>query len=169
MNWKQVKPEELHENAWKLVGSDWMLITAGSTDHFNMMTASWGGFGVLWNRPVVWCVIRPQRYTFEFMEKTDVFSVSFFGEQYRQALEICGSVSGRDVDKVAKAKITPCAGKTPGVTVFTEARIVMECKKLYTQDIDPARFVEPEIDQNYPNKDYHRMYIGEIVYCGIKE
>lgn len=168
MNWKDTTPELIQENAFKLIGSDWMLITAGAVDHFNTMTASWGGFGVIWNKPVVWCVIRPQRYTHEFMESSKHFTLSFFAEEFRDALWVCGTKSGRDCDKVSESGLTPMAGFTPETTVFSEARIIMECRKLYTQDIDPTNFVDSEIDSNYPDKDYHRMYMGEIVRCASK-
>jgi len=168
MSWKDTTPEQIQESAFKLVGSDWMLITAGPIDHFNTMTASWGGFGVIWNKPVIWCVIRPQRYTFEFMEAAENFTLSFLPEEFRDALFECGTKSGRDCDKVAEAGLTPVAGFTPGTTVFSEARIIMECRKLYTHDIDPAHFLDPAIDSNYPDKDYHRMYLGEIIRCASK-
>jgi flavin reductase (DIM6/NTAB) family NADH-FMN oxidoreductase RutF len=168
MNWKDITPDQIQESSFKLVGDVWMLITAGPIDHFNTMTASWGGFGVIWNKDIVWCVIRPQRYTYEFMESSEFFTLSFLGEEHRDALWVCGSKSGRDCDKVAETGLSPVAGFTPNTTVFSEARIIMECKKLYTQDIDPTRFVDPAIDTNYPNKDYHRMYMGEIVRCAVK-
>jgi flavin reductase (DIM6/NTAB) family NADH-FMN oxidoreductase RutF len=162
-NFKQIKPEEIGDNTFELIGKDWMLITAGAPGSYNTMTASWGGFGVLWNKNVCWCVIRPQRYTYEFTEKADTFTLSFFDENHRDALNICGSKSGRDIDKAAATGLTPVAGDTPGTTTFAEARLVIECRKLYFQDIDPANFLDPAIDGNYPQKDYHRMYIGEIV------
>lgn len=163
-----IKPEELKDNPFKLVGSDWMLITAGTPDSFNTMTASWGGFGVLWNKNIAWCVVRPTRYTYGFMEKAESFSLSFFTEDYRKALSLCGSKSGRDIDKAAAAGLTPTPGKLEGTTTFEQARLVIECRKLYYQDIDPAHFLDASIDRNYPEKDYHRMYIGEIINCLIK-
>jgi len=162
---RSIKPEEIADNAFKLIGSDWMLITAGPPEAHNMMTASWGGFGVLWNRNICWCVIRPVRYTYEFMEKAESFTISFFDEEYRRALEFCGSASGRDVDKAAATGLTPVAGTLPGTTYFAEARLVFECKKIYFQDLDPAHFLDPSIHDNYPNKDYHRMYVGEVTNC----
>ena len=145
-----------------------MLVTAGDTGHFNTMTASWGGFGVLWNKSVVWCVIRPQRYTREFIDTADNFTLTFFSEDYRDALWVCGTKSGRDCNKVAESGLTPIAGSIPNTTLFSEARIIMECRKIYTTDIDPLNFVDPDIDSNYPDKDYHRMYFGEILRCAVK-
>jgi len=163
----EIAPEKLDENAFKLIGSDWMLITAGRMDLLNTMTASWGGLGVLWNKKVCYCVIRPQRYTREFMEKSQYFTLSFFDSDYRKALELCGTKSGRDVDKVKETGLTPVRAGC-GAVYFDEARIVMECRKIYFQDIDPANFVDPTIAENYPGKDYHRMYVGEIMKCMVK-
>lgn len=165
---KSIKPEQITDNVFELVGSDWMLVTAGTPDSFNTMTASWGGFGVLWNKDICWCVIRPGRYTYEFIEKNDTFTLSFFTEDYRDALNLCGTKSGRDIDKAAEAGLTPTAGRLEGTTGFAEARLVIECRKLYFQDIDPKHFLDPDIDRNYPQKDYHRMYVGEIVNCLVK-
>lgn len=163
----EILPGQLDENAFKLIGSDWTLITAGRMDAFNTMTASWGGLGVLWNKNVCYLVIRPQRYTYEFMEKSQYFTLSFFDRDYRKALEFCGTKSGRDVDKVKETGLTPVRAGC-GAVYFDEARIVMECRKIYIQDIDPAGFVDPTIAENYPDNDYHRMYVGEIMKCWVR-
>ncbi|MCE5198453.1 MAG: flavin reductase [Armatimonadota bacterium] len=165
---KIIKPEEITDNTFKLIGSDWMLITAGARDAYNMMTASWGGLGVLWNKNICWCVVRPQRHTYGFMEKADYFTLSFFGEEHRKALEVCGSKSGRDIDKAAVTGLTPIAGTIDGTTTFTQARLVIECRKIYFHDLDPAHFLDSGIEVNYPDKDYHRMYVGKIVNCLTK-
>lgn len=166
--WKQIEPQQLTDNVFKLVGQDWLLITAGSLNRYNTMTASWGGLGVLWGKNVAFCVVRPTRHTYEFMETNDTFSFSFFTEEYRDALEICGSVSGRDTDKAASAGITPVE-ETPGIVHFAEARLVLECRKLYYQDLNPEHFLDESLDGMYKAKDYHRMYVGEILSCRIKE
>lgn len=162
---EKIRPEELTDNVFKLIGSDWMLITAGPPEEHNMMTASWGGFGVIWNKNVCFCVIRPTRHTYRFAEKAENFTLSFFDESYKKTLQFCGTESGRDINKSQETGLTPTAGTLPGTTYFAEARLVIECRKLYHQDIDPANFLDPDIDKNYPEKDYHRMYIGEIVEC----
>lgn len=166
---RTIKPAEITDNTFKLIGTDWMLITAGTPDSYNTMTASWGGFGVIWNKNICWCVVRPQRYTYEFLEKSDSFTLSFFNEEYRSALSLCGAKSGREVDKAAVTGLTPISGQLAGTTEFSEARIVIECRKIYFQDIDPKNFLDPSIDGNYPQNDYHRMYIGEIVNCMVKQ
>ena len=106
-NMTKIDPKQIDENVIRLIGSQWMLVTAGNPAHFNTMTASWGGLGFLWNRPVAFVFIRPQRYTFQFAEENSGLTLSFFGEEYRDALKICGSRSGRDTDKVAEAGLTP--------------------------------------------------------------
>ncbi|MCX6343883.1 MAG: flavin reductase [Armatimonadetes bacterium] len=163
-----INPDQLKDNVFELVGSEWMLITAGAPDSYNTMTASWGGLGVIWGKNVCFCVIRPTRYTYEFMEKADVFSLSFFGTECREALGICGAKSGREIDKAAVTGLTAVAGNLPGTTHFAQSRMVIECKKIYFQDLDPANFLDPGIEAMYPQKDYHRLYIGEIVNCLVK-
>jgi len=158
----EIQPEKLNENVFQLLGKDWMLITAGTIDAYNTMTASWGGMGVLWNRNVCYIVVRPQRHTFSFLEKNDYFTLSFFHEKYRDVLKFCGARSGRDVNKAAETGITPMETGNNAV-YFGEARIVIECKIIYYQDINPNNFIDPSIAKNYPQEDYHRMYIGEIV------
>ena len=161
---RDVSPGSRPENVFKLINKDWMLVTAGTMESFNMLTASWGGMGVLWNVDIAMCVIRPVRHTFGFMERNPLFTLSFFEEKYRPALKLCGKKSGRDVDKAAEAGLTPVAGRKGGV-YFAEARLVFVCRKLYWQDIDPAHFVDPKLGIFYPDRDYHRMYVGEIVSC----
>jgi flavin reductase (DIM6/NTAB) family NADH-FMN oxidoreductase RutF len=164
---REVEAEFLTENVFKRIGKDWMLITAGVLNHFNTMTASWGGWGVLWERKVCFCVIRPQRYTRQFMEQAQAFSLTFFAEKYRQVLEFCGSRSGRDVDKVVTSGLTPIE-TSPGIISFAEGMLIMECKKIYFQDLDPAHFIDPTIAEFYPAHDYHRMYIGELIRCLVR-
>lgn len=158
-----IAPTEVADNPFQLIARDWMLITAGPPDNFNTMTASWGGVGHIWDRDVCWCVIRPVRYTYQFMEKNELFTLSFFDEEYRGALELLGTRSGRDGDKVSASGLHPVLGPLPGTTTFSEARLVWTCRKIYWQDINPAHFLDPNIDRFYPAKDYHRMYVGEIL------
>jgi flavin reductase (DIM6/NTAB) family NADH-FMN oxidoreductase RutF len=168
-NFHMVDPYEVQDNVFKLLAKDWMLVTAGTPASFNMMTASWGGMGSLWNRLVCFAFVRPQRYTYQFMEKVEFFTLSFFEEKYRDTLNICGTKSGRDVDKVAETGLTPTFSER-GAIIFEEARLVMECRKIYAQDITGAHFIDLTIDQKiYASKDYHRMYIGEIVRCLTKK
>lgn len=165
---QNIAPEELADNPFKAIGSDWMLITAGVPGSFNTMTASWGALGILWNKPIAICFVRAQRHTFRFLEQSDYFSLSFFPEEQREALKYCGTHSGRDVDKIKATGLTPLAG--PDQTVyFAEARLVLFCKKIYIQDLDPSHFLTPETDKFYPQRDYHRVYLGEITHCLRRE
>jgi flavin reductase (DIM6/NTAB) family NADH-FMN oxidoreductase RutF len=154
-------------NVFERIGNEWMLLTGGSVDSFNTMTASWGGMGVLWDRNVCFCFIRPTRYTYHFFEKSDAFTLCFFEERYRQVLEYCGSHSGRYVNKIEKTGITPVSGILNTV-YFQESSFVLICRKIYYQDLIPNNFLDSRIHTHYPQKDYHRFYIGEIVQCLVK-
>ena len=164
---REINPEEVTENIFKLIGKEWMLITAGTKESFNTMTGAWGGMGVLWDKRICFCVVRPGRYTYGFMEKSDTFTLSFFGEQLRDILTYCGTKSGRDVNKVAETGLTPVF--SDGSVYFAEARLVLVCRKVYYQDIMPAHFLDKEIENFYPAKDYHRMYVGEVTACLKKQ
>ncbi len=161
MTWTDVSPQDLGDNPFRLIGSDWMLITAGTSEKWNTMTASWGGLGVLWNRPVSFIFVRPTRHTYECLEASAWHTLSFFSEKHRPALELCGGVSGRDHDKAAEAGLEPVPIDHDAVT-FRQARLVLLARTLYSQDIDPARFVDPSIANMYLANDYHRMYVGSI-------
>jgi flavin reductase (DIM6/NTAB) family NADH-FMN oxidoreductase RutF len=161
----EISPLSIQKNFIDLIGNGWMLITSGTKDSFNTMTASWGAIGNLWNKPVAFCFIRPQRYTFNFMEKNVFFSLSFFKEKYRNALTVCGNVSGRNQDKVKKAGLTPLEEPSTKTIFFKEAFLVLICRKIYFQDIKKESILDFSILENYEANDFHRMYIGEIVSC----
>ncbi|MBQ9913243.1 MAG: flavin reductase [Clostridia bacterium] len=164
---KKIDIKELKGNAVSLFDDKWCLITAGIGDDYNTMTASWGAMGELWNKDVCFCFIRPQRHTYEFMEKNELFTLSFFGEEYRKALTFCGRNSGRDCDKAKETGLTPV--ETDGSVSFEESEIIIVLRKVAYQDIKPEGFIDETIDgKNYPEKDYHRMYIGEVVSCYVK-
>ena len=164
---RTIDPRKITDNPFKAIADDWMLVTAGTLDAFNTMTASWGAMGELWHRNICICFVRPTRHTYKFMEEADTFTLSFFDEKYRDALKYCGTKSGRDVDKMAATGLTPVEGES-GSVYFEEARLVFECRKIYTHDLDPAHFLEAAIEEKYPEKDYNRMYIGKIVRCLIR-
>ena len=155
-------------NPFQLIGKDWLLIGAGKKDDYNAMTASWGTMGVLWNKNVISVVIRPQRYTYQFFESEDYFTVTVLKSGYEDAYRIFGRKSGRDCNKTELAGLTPCF--LDRAVTFEEAKIAFVCKKIYVQDLDPKGFVDPSIDEkNYPEKDYHRLYCGEIVDILVNE
>ncbi len=155
--------KEFNEEAIKLIGHDWMLIAAGNSKDFNMMTAAWGGLGWLWNKPVAYIFVRPQRHTFNYTEREDYFTLTFFEEQQREILREMGTKSGRDFDKMNYDKLTPFVTEF-GSIAFKEARLIIECRKLFSTTLKPEDFVDKSIEkQIYPAKDFHIMYIGEIV------
>ena len=167
MSFKEINVKDLCSNPFKLIGDDWMLITAGNEKKFNTMTASWGGVGVLWNKNVTFAFVRPQRYTFEFLEKEDYYTLTFYNKEYKQSLVTCGQKSGRDYDKIKEAGLTvDFSEKAP---FFKEANIILVCHKLHEQFIDPNCFVDTIIEDSYPNKDYHKVFIGDIVKALVKD
>lgn len=149
-------------NPFTKISQEWMLITAGSEEKCNTMTASWGGVGILWGKSVSFIFIRPSRYTLEFLEAGDYYSLSFFAPGDRAALNYCGSHSGRDGDKLKPAGLTPVY--TENAPYFEEAQTVLICRKLYGQKLEPSAFADSSLDgKNYPQKDYHKLFVGEIV------
>jgi flavin reductase (DIM6/NTAB) family NADH-FMN oxidoreductase RutF len=157
----------VQNNFFKTINDDWMLITAGTIENFNTMTASWGTLGILWNKPVAICFIRPHRYTFQFAENNPYFSLSFFDEEHRQILDFCGSHSGRDIDKIAATGLKPLKLNADCVS-FEQATLIFECHKLYADFIKQENFVVADLIRKiYPGKDFHRFFIGEITNCYI--
>ena len=151
----------LKDNVFSAIGDQWMLITASKPDGtFNTMTASWGGLGILWNKPVAFTFIRPQRYTYEFSEAGEYATLSFFDASMRQALTFCGRQSGRNVDKINACGLTPVTDKKG--TYFEEARLVLRVRKLYADDLKECCFIDKAQLAHYEKKDFHRVYISEI-------
>ena len=159
---RKIDPKQLDKNVFTAIGDQWMLITAGTADRCNTMTASWGGLGVMWGAPAATCYIRPQRYTKEFVDREEYFTLAFFGEEHRKALQLCGSKSGRDVDKIKECGFTVKAAAC-GAPYFEQAELVLVCRKRFAQPMDPGRMPQEIKDRWYPQKDYHTLYIGEIV------
>ncbi|BED92408.1 MAG: flavin reductase [Candidatus Paraimprobicoccus trichonymphae] len=147
-------------NFFDLLSKEWMLITAENAEKVNTMTASWGGFGVLWGKNVSFIFVRPQRYTFEFLNNSNFYSLCFFSNEHRNILEYCGGNSGRDKDKIKHLNLKVV--KDSECPYFEQANLVFICKKLYFQDITPENFSDIHLDKNYLNKDYHRVFVGEI-------
>ena len=140
---------------------DWALVTAGSMDNYNTMTIGWGGLGTLWRKPVCTVYVKPCRYTHSFMEANDYFTVSFFDDEYRGALSVLGTKSGRDGDKVSEVGFTPVAA---GESItFKEAKITLLCKKIYRQDLTLDAMPSDAIEKYYTEEAPHTMFIGEAV------
>lgn len=159
----QPYPIELLEmNPFTKIGKEWALVTAGSKARCNTMTVSWGGVGVLWGKNVVYIFIRDSRYTKEFIDGGEFFSLSFFDEKYRSALSYCGAHSGRNEDKWKEAGLTPATRL--GIPYPDEANLVLLCKKMAAVPITEDMFCAPEILHKwYKEHDMHTMYVGEIV------
>lgn len=165
--YKQIAPDKIPGNIIKMLSEDWMLITAGTKDKFNMMTASWGGLGVLYGKPVMTCYINPTRYTYQLMEKNDTYTLTFYTEAYREALRYCGTNSGRDTDKVKGSGLSPIT--TPGGSqAFSEAWLIIECRKLVSQSITPEALSNDELKVQWAGKQLHKMYVGEIINVWVK-
>lgn len=164
----EINPESFDRSPFKLIGKDWMLITAEKDGKINTMTASWGGFGVMWGKNVVYIVLRPQRYTKEFVDHSETFSISFLNNSFRTTLSYLGTKSGRDEDKIKKSELSVL--HTDNIPYFEEADIAILCKKLYTQEYKPECFIDQELNEKwYPDVDHHTLYIAEIAKLLIKE
>lgn len=164
---QQINIRDLNQNAVSMIADRWMLVAAGTQEKYNMMTASWGALGEMWGKDIAAVVIRPTRYTYEFMEQEDFFTISVFNEELKQQIHsVCGSKSGRDVNKEKGTGLTPVFDS--GV-YFEQADIVLVCKKIYVSDVDPKNFIDKDLDEKWYKNDYHRMYVGEIVKVLVKE
>ena len=154
------------KSIFDLFDKKWALVTAGSDESFNTMTVSWGGLGTLWSKPVATVYVRPSRYTHEFMDREPLFTVSFFGEQYKKELALLGRYSGRDCDKVGMTSLTPQRIHVPQgcAVVFQQAELTLICRKIYRQDMDKS-LLDPEIaSSDYdPEEPAHTMYVGEVI------
>ena len=161
---KEIDVSQLQMNPMTLIGKEWMLLTAGTSENgYNTMTCSWGHLGAIWNGglPTAICYVRPQRYTKEFIDREELYTLSFFSG-YKKEMGYLGSHSGRDEDKIAKSGLTPAFGD--GYTYCAEAKLVLVCRKLYRAPLLEEGFLHKEtVERNYPDRDFHDMYIGEIV------
>lgn len=166
MAFKEILPTEIKGNLMDAIANEWMLVTAGNKNSYNTMTASWGFTGEMWGKKCAICVIRPQRYTHDFMDREEYYTLSFYGDR-KDIHKVCGSKSGRNTDKVKEAGLTPVFDHE--TVYFDEARLVLVCKKLYSDEIKEDRFIDKDCLQWYPEKDYHTAYVGEIVKVLVKE
>ena len=159
---REILPENINENIFNLIGKDWMLISAEKDSKVNAMTASWGFAGVMWGKNCVQVAIRPQRFTKEFVDAADTFSITVLPEEYRETLRYFGTVSGRDENKIAKTGLT--VEKCENTPYFEEGKLVLICKKMFAQEIKSESFIDKQAEATwYENKDYHTLYIAEII------
>lgn len=163
MKKQEIDIKKLQANPFEMIGDQWMLITAEKDGKVNTMTASWGAMGIMWGKPVVTAYIRPQRYTKEFVDGSETFTLSFFGGEQKKAMGHLGAVSGREKpDKIENAGLH--VTDVEGYPTFEEATLTLVCKKLYVQEMKPECFVgKEEIEKWYPANDFHYMYMAEII------
>ncbi len=168
---KKIAVKDFQANPFDLIGKKWMLVTAEHEGVVNTMTASWGGLGHMWNKDVAYVVLRPQRYTKELVDQEDTFTLSFYGEEHRKALGYLGTVSGRDEDKIAKSGLT--ATYVEGAPTFEEAELTIVCRKLFVQEYLEKSFISSDAEELvktwYPEKDFHTLYIAEVLHIFEKE
>lgn len=158
---REIRPEELSENVFDLIGNQWLLVAANDGEKSNAMTASWGSLGVMWGKPSAFIVIRPQRYTKEFLDRAQTFSLSILPGEKRELLNYMGTVSGRDEDKMAKSGLTERL--VEGAPVFAESRLTLVCRKQFAGPMEESSFLDPSVVEKwYPQKDFHILYIGRI-------
>ena len=168
MAFKKIELSEWNGNPFNAIGKDWFLLTAGTQETgFNFMTASWGQMGILWNQPSVTCYVRKSRYTYDFMEKQDTFTLAFFPESNRDALKFCGANSGRDFDKIKETGLHPV--NLEGGVGFEEAKLVLVCKKQFAADMDTNALPQNIADAFYSKDAAHKMYIGAILAAYVQE
>lgn len=165
---KKINPMALDMNVFTTIAERWMLVTAGTPERCNTMTASWGGLGILWNKPMATIYIRPQRYTRQFVDAQEYFTLAFFPSEYRKALGVCGSKSGRDIDKVKECGFTLAWSEQGSAPYFEEAELVLVCRKRMTMPMDPDAIPAEIKEKNYRG-DYHYIYWGEIVEALVRE
>ena len=178
---KEINYKEMRFNPFNLIGGEWMLVTAGDENSslqakrpkgraVNTMTASWGHLGCLWghNDPTAVIYLRPSRYTKEFVDREGYFSLCVMDKSFKKQMAYLGSVSGRDEDKIGKAGLTPVYADN--TVYFEEAKLVLICKKLYQSELQESGFLYQEtIDENYPQRDFHTMYVGKIEKVMVKD
>ena len=165
MDLQVIDPFQFTVQPHDLFDRQMVLLTSGdfAKGEYNCMTIGWGLFGTMWSVPAALVVVRPSRFTFEFMEKFDNFSLAAFPADFRKDLGYLGRVSGRDEDKLAKTKLTPISSDLISSPTFAEAELSVECRKIYSQDYTPEHFLAPFIQEKYDGGNYHRLYYGEIL------
>ncbi len=160
---KEIDISSLNVMATGIWLKQWFLLTSGTFDDFNSMTVGWGSIGAMWKKPFVQVVVRPSRYTFEYMEKYQSFTLCSFPDAFKDALMVMGTKSGRNSDKITESGLTMMESKIVDAPAYREAELILECRKIYWQDMIPDNFLDSSIEGNYNKRDYHRIYYGEIL------
>ncbi|MBI9019411.1 MAG: flavin reductase [Phycisphaerae bacterium] len=160
---KEMEIDKLNLNIIDLWKKRWLLLTAGTIDDCNMMTVAWGSIGYMWNKPFAQVVVRPQRHTYQYMEQANTFTLCAFPDQYRKDLQTLGTISGRDGDKLTHTSLTLTQSTKVAAPSYNQANLILQCNKIYHQDMTPECFIDRTIDKNYKSNDYHRIYFGHII------
>lgn len=166
---KEIDPLKLSIEAVDIWMNQWFLLTSGTRDDYNMMTVAWGSIGCMWEKPFAQIVVRPQRYTRGYVDQSDAFTLCAFPKKYAGDLTILGTISGRDGDKLSKTNLTPRPSMIVDPPAYNEASLILECRTMYRQDMDPAGFVDQSTHDIYKEKDYHRIYYGEILKAFVND
>jgi len=165
MQRKEIDHRQLILRPTSIWADQWLLLGVGdfAAGRINAMTVGWGSFGTMWSRPFVQVVVRPTRYSHEFMEEFDTFTLLGFPAEYRSDLQRLGTVSGRNHDKIAETHLTPCASQIVAAPSFEEAELAVECRKIYSDQMRSDKILDESIHRLYPESDYHTIYFGEIL------
>jgi flavin reductase (DIM6/NTAB) family NADH-FMN oxidoreductase RutF len=165
MQRQTIDVSKLHIQPHNLFHYQWVLLATGDfhSGDYNAMTIGWGAIGTMWSKPFAFVAVRHSRYTYQFMEKYETFTLAAFPEAHHDALSLLGTRSGRDGDKIADSGLTPEASIQVAAPSFKEAEIIIECRKIYADDLNPAHFLDESIYRHYPNRDFHCIYYGEIL------
>jgi flavin reductase (DIM6/NTAB) family NADH-FMN oxidoreductase RutF len=167
-----ISPEEICDNVFTLVGRVFPVITAGKQDHYNSMTASGGGLGMLFKKPTTWCILQANRYTLELIQKERTYTMSYFPPDYNAQILFLGSKSGRDSEKMKEVELTSVQIPS-GDMSFREARLIIECKLTELTTPNPNDFCTQEA-KDYINEaykeitDYRKYVFGEITHVWVK-
>jgi flavin reductase (DIM6/NTAB) family NADH-FMN oxidoreductase RutF len=170
---KEISPEEMSDNVFTLVGKVFPVITAGKEDHYNSLTASGGGLGLLFKKPTTWCILRADRYTLEMIQKEQTYTMSYFPNEYKEQILFLGSKSGRDSEKMKEVDLTSIRIPS-GDMSFEEARLIVVCKLTQITTPDPDDFYSQEakdyINEAYKEANHYRKYVfGEITHVWVKK
>lgn len=166
---REIDAAKLSIEAVDLWMNRWLLLTAGTREDCNMMTVGWGGIGCMWSRPFAQVVVRPQRHTRGYMDSFPSFTLCGFPGQYRKDLLTLGTLSGRDGDKLSRTGLSLKPSREVSAPSYKEADLILECRKIYFQDMAPGNFLDPSIQDHYPENDFHRIYFGEILAVFLAE
>ena len=159
---REIDFRDVHVRPFQVLDEEWAILVGGK-ERPNPMTVSWGGFGTLWNRPVVTVYVRPTRHTFDLLSAHGEFTLNFLPETLRPALELCGKLTGRDTDKWAASGLTKDPSHAIAVPRVAQARMAFECRTVAQFDFDPSRFLDPSILGLYPKRDFHRAFVGQVL------